>query len=826
MTKKIFYIFITLITIGFGTKIHAFSGDWKLYNTFDSNIQKIIDTPDKVYMHVWAQPYLSTTSGYSEEFPMLFAYDKDSEEMIGLNKRNKLSDNIVSFVDYNPDKKYLLIVYSNSSIDFVYDSGEVYTVSSLMSANIPYSKKVNFVTFDPEKNHVYVATDFGYLVLNDKKHEVSSSRIYGKKILSAGRIGDNLIIFDEEKGYHTSATSVDPSFSSLTPIEGIVKPTRLMPLDANSFAFLTDGYPSDFIKATISSNGSVTLNNLSRDAFSTVSHNKDGYVITSGAQIYFLDNKGNLTSYVLTDDIRNLKSGSWDKKEVWVAADRKGLRSLDYKDGKFTVTRDYIMPNSPSAYISQSMLYHDKYGLLLSNKGDSRQLGGNAYIPSLINGLKHGEWTHYGPAYGNPGRASVITDPHGLAIDPNDPKYVYQSSRFNGIVRFNLEDPEDILHMSYDLDADKGKSGFYVIAPTQKFWNKVCGFTDPEFDSYGNLWCSYENNDIPRSQNYTEVYVWPSEARKAGDASGWKVINVPGSVNTWKAKLKPLKYSSNKNFVVVCPNETYDPIMLLNHKGTLDNTSDDDVVVMKNLYDQDGNSVNCQYVYSIFEDMESGLVWIGTDAGIFTFNPVNIFNRDSQRVNRIKVARNDGTNLADYLLDGVPISQITSDNKGRKWIATEGAGLVCTSGDGRTINFTLTEENSFIPSNNVYGVAYNPEDNSMMISTDHGLASYYPSGNSGSSAEESQVKVYPNPVRPDYFGWVTIEGLPDNARVKIVDSMGGLVKELGPAEGGRLQWDVTNHERRGVKSGVYFIMASSGANDENFAKVSKILVIR
>ncbi len=80
----------------------------------------------------------------------------------------------------------------------------------------------------------------------------------------------------------------------------------------------------------------------------------------------------------------------------------------------------------------------------------------------------------------------------------------------------------------------------------------------------------------------------------------------------------------------------------------------------------------CHLVYALYEDMQTGLLWVGSDVGLFTINPRK-FLSDNGKVNRIKVARNDGTNLADYLLNGVGVNDITSDSQGRKWFATMGA---------------------------------------------------------------------------------------------------------------------------------------------------------
>lgn len=147
-----------------------------------------------------------------------------------------------------------------------------------------------------------------------------------------------------------------------------------------------------------------------------------------------------------------------------------------------------------------------------------------------------------------------------------------------------------------------------------------------------------------------------------------------------------------------------------------------------------------------------------------------------------------------------------------------------TSSDGSEILKTYTHSNSRLPDDIVYGLCFNPDNNSMMISTDKGLAELYLSSASAENGK-SDVKSYPNPVRPDYYGYVTITGLADNALVKIVDSAGNLIKELGFAAVGEITWDVTNLNMKRVPTGVYYVMASGGPDGESFSSVSKILVV-
>lgn len=170
------------------------------------------------------------------------------------------------------------------------------------------------------------------------------------------------------------------------------------------------------------------------------------------------------------------------------------------------------------------------------------------------------------------------------------------------------------------------------------------------------------------------------------------------------------------------------------------------------------------------------------------------------------------------------MTRIVTDNAGTKWYATMG-GLVQTSADGTHIIRQLTTDNSLIPSNSVYDICYNPESNSLFISTDKGYAEYFQPGSSDGSVF-TEVKAYPNPVRPDYVGWITIEGLVDNCLVKIVDAAGNLVKELGHSAGGKVLWDGTNITNAKVNSGVYYIMSTSAGEGTSEANVGKILVVK
>ena len=75
-----------------------------------------------------------------------------------------------------------------------------------------------------------------------------------------------------------------------------------------------------------------------------------------------------------------------------------------------------------------------------------------------------------------------------------------------------------------------------------------------------------------------------------------------------------------------------------------------------------------------------------------------------------------------------------------------------------------------------------------MIGTFLGLVSYMSDANTpATELDKSNVREYPNPVKPDYNGVIAVDGLTLNAEVKITTVTGQLVYS-GRANGGLFTW--------------------------------------
>ena len=186
--------------------------------------------------------------------------------------------------------------------------------------------------------------------------------------------------------------------------------------------------------------------------------------------------------------------------------------------------------------------------------------------------------------------------------------------------------------------------------------------------------------------------------------------------------------------------------------------------------------------------------------------------------------RNDGTNLADYLLSGTPISAIAVDGGNRKWIGTESNGLYLVSADGIETIHHFTKENSPLPSNTINSLPIHPATGEVMIGTDKGLVSYKSDATApAASLSESNIEIYPNPLRPEMNSNVTIKGLTSDADIKIATA-GGQVIAGGTSVGGMWQWNGRTFANKIAGSGIYYVLIST--SDGGTAVAGKILVVR
>lgn len=212
-------------------------------------------------------------------------------------------------------------------------------------------------------------------------------------------------------------------------------------------------------------------------------------------------------------------------------------------------------------------------------------------------------------------------------------------------------------------------------------------------------------------------------------------------------------------------------------------------------------------VYAAAVDKE-GLVWLGTGQGACYFSDVQ-----GQAVRPIVEGR--------FLLSDERVNAIAIDGGNRKWFGTQrGLWLFNEEGDEALANFTT--DNAPLPSNIIRNLSWDEVSGELFIATDAGLVSFRTDASKGEEQAKS-IKIFPNPVQPEFIGLVGITQLVNQASVKIITADGKLIKQLN-ANGGTAAWDLTNFKNEKVKSGVYFVLTASGDGVEK--KAGKIIVVR
>ncbi len=214
-------------------------------------------------------------------------------------------------------------------------------------------------------------------------------------------------------------------------------------------------------------------------------------------------------------------------------------------------------------------------------------------------------------------------------------------------------------------------------------------------------------------------------------------------------------------------------------------------------------------------------LWIGTRKGLRVLYSVSSFFESG--------AETDAQPII-ILEDGVPqellflqsITDIEVDGSNNKWVSTATSGVFYLSSNGQETLLRFTADNSPLPSDNVLDIAIDDLSGTVYFATKDGLVAY--DGTSTAPRDDLEsVYAYPNPVRPNFFGNVTIDGLTAKANVKITDITGNLVFET-TSEGGSVQWDTTAFGDYKVASGVYLVLITS--DDFLLTKVAKIMIIR
>ncbi len=448
-------------------------------------------------------------------------------------------------------------------------------------------------------------------------------------------------------------------------------------------------------------------------------------------------------------------------------------------------------------------------GPISNDFGFIRCVNGNVYTVDAagrynstdIQILQNDKWTIYDDSFKS-SLNHLYTNNIVIDVDPTNPNRVAVGGQTGLYIFENGEMIQHFNHTNSPLQKaatipESNPNGInYVI------------ITSLKYDSKGNLWLFNTQAATVSLLVYTNTGEWVSHHKNDFIYDEQEMYKKQFSL----AWIKDMMFASN-GYLWMVNNHYFQPCLI---RYDLTN---DDIKVWKNFINQDNNEMVTWRVHYVCEDKE-GNIWIGTEVGPLMLKSDDLNNL---RFYQVKVPRNDGTNYADYLLDNIDINDMVVDGGNRKWFGTNGAGVYVFADDNITQLYHFTAENSKLLSNTILSMDINEKTGEIFFGTSNGLCSVM-SGATQMNTEmtKDNVWAYPNPVRPDYTGPITIVGLTSNADVKIVTSNGVLVAE-GRSSGGTFTWDGCNKKGKRVASGIYMVETATQYGEKG--TVCKIAIV-
>lgn len=797
-------------------------GTWRQVPVF-GEFSEMADTPDALWY---------VTGG------CLYRYDKDADETRYFRCGTDLSDFSIKLLRYCEAGDFVVVAYENGNMDMVSGDGTRYNLPEIKDAIINVDKSVNDITFDG--TDMYVATGFGLVIYDMKRREVRESGIYdipmGAVVLTPTHIVLQKQEWDNEWKYRFYALPRGGSirkFDDYTDVGylyfQIVSSARLDE-EGSFYAQIYGTHPG-----TIRFNDNGTFKcteHLCRDiTASAVSRDKEGTV-------RFISNDGRLMHFTADGTIAtdgdlgegfsgNMMGANAGLKSFWLAGpDGLGRYSYDAGSGKLTVQSDKSVRKDAVTFATVNGMRpsgdSDRFYIFTRGMASHSPDGSGDFLDTRLrlNSVSRDEVINIDPtdvpaitAEGisrQKKNGNYILSPTRVVEDPDHPGRVYVGSGLEGL--YVIENGE----VALKIDGTN--------SPMCMFVNWIYAVTDVSIDVAGNLWVC--NRGTEATDN---VMILPAAKRRTDDLSrlssdDWIPVNY-SKINIMERESFTL-HCTESDMIIIFDSKNGSGFTAVKHGGMPGNPERFQTVHLTGYTDQDGKSYQPIQTVCAVED-HRGQVWFGTTTGVIALtNPRSALSSGGVTVNRVKVPRSDGSGLADYLLESDKITCMAVDASNRKWIGTVGSGLFLVSEDGDRIISTFNSDNSMLPTNYITSLYVDPQSNSVFVGTVSGLFEYS-STSSPSRPDYSDVYAYPNPVTPGYTGWITIAGLMENSLVKIMDSNMHLVYQT-VSEGGMAMWDGCTMQGARVRSGVYYVLASSsddGGQTSAGDVVAKIMVV-
>ncbi|HKL08590.1 MAG TPA: T9SS type A sorting domain-containing protein [Bacteroidales bacterium] len=760
--RKIFLLFILSFFISLCLKGQIGVGEWRdhLPFTFTFNI---CESPSRIFV--------ASEQG-------LMTYNKQNQQIQKYTKVNGLSDVGISAIAYSVNDDLLLTGYSNGNIDIL-KNNQVINFSAIKRANIIGSKKINHIMF--VDGFAYLSCGFGIVVLNLEKLEVKDTYFIGEY---GEQLQVNQLVFDNNYFYAATQEGIFTADYTNPNLADYASWTQIVDIPDYTANFNAIYVKNGVILANkvnesskdityLFNNVSWTVFNQDYNSIKKIKHGNNQVQMVTTGSILVYDNDLNFQDSITKDDIERLNPNDVivdNDNTFWIADQGDGL--IRYDQGNY----EMIYINAP--YTSNSYAVDILNNRVLVAGGGISPSGNNVFLNGSIFSFQNEQW-----------KSIMNYEAHdyvSVKIDPYNTEHYFVGSWGKGLIEYRND---EIIK-----EHNESNSSLQSIIPGDNFI-RIPGMA---WDKKNNLWVA--NTGVTN----------PVSVKTANGE--WYSFNFDSEISN--IQIKDIIVTENEHKWIILPGNG---LFVFDDNRTPDNENDD-LYKKFSIVDENGIIIT-NNILSIAEDLD-GDIWLGTDQGIVVYyNPADVFESSLFYGHRIVLTIGDYT---QYLLNTETITSIAVDGANKKWIGTQNAGVYLVSKDGTEEINHFTAENSPLLSNRINDVGINHETGEVFMATDKGLVSYRGSATMGSD-EFRDVYVYPNPVREDYHGDITIRGLVSNVNVKITDISGNIVYETN-AEGGQATWNGKNFSGKRVSTGVYLVFCSN--DDGSKTHITKLLFIR
>ena len=731
----------------------------------------------------------------------VFSFDQFTGEINRFNKTNRLSDVGISALAFDPLSQFVIVGYSNGNVD-LFNEREVFNIPFIKFSTLIGDKTIYDIY--PYGDRIFLSTGFGIVVIDVPGREIKETYFIGTSG-EAVRVRDiaihNEVIYAvTEQGLRTADVnntflSNFENWTTAGNLPGTEVPTHIEFFN-NEIVLAIPGAASDTVWSK-PVDGSTWVDRFPLENFRINQLWSNGEWFSVSGNYAYWYSRNNLDSRIVISMVAGNLLHTYNaiigyNGYAWAADKFNGLMLSKDPFGFEDILVSPQGPNSDdcrriTAYNNNVWIAHGGVGPSWGQNNNSD--GISAYIDDRWISFSADTMQSAGQHFNNSNQ--YVMDFMDFAVDPIDNNNVYAASWEEGLLKIDIPNRR-IIPVNGTATTGPDSDGInddYVRTA-------VAGVT---YSKDGVLWCT---------NGYTKRALHALD--RDGNFYDYNFSTVIGD----DEKIADILISNDG---YIWANVINEGLLVLNNNATLDVFSDDN---FKLLTDDEGNGkLPSNDVLCMEEDLD-GEVWVGTASGLSIFyNPASIFEEGNFDSEQILIQQEGNTQI---LLETEAINCIEIDGSNRKWIGTKSSGAYLLSDDGLREVYHFTEENSPLPSNTVYDIGINHSNGEVFFATENGVVGFFSTATNFDN-EMSNVRVFPNPVRPDYDGNITIDGLAYNTSVKITDIQGNILFET-ESEGGRAVWNGMLSDGSRPATGVYLVYVSTplGTADE----VRKLTFIR